>query len=119
MNHRAGLALVVALLGTSVSPTLAQESAAVTGEAALVGDVAAGEKRYKRTCRQCHGPTAKGVSSYPKLVGHPVAYLVDRLEQYRAGEKIGPNTPLMAPQARKLSDQHIADLAAFIVSLSD
>lgn len=115
MKHCAGLALVVALMGASLNPAFAQESTA----ASLVGDVAAGEKRYKRACRQCHGPTAKGVSSYPKLVDHPVAYLVERLEQYRAGEKIGPNTPLMAPQARKLSDQHIADLAAFIVSLSD
>ena len=39
------------------------------------------------------------------------------LERYRSGEKIGPNTMLMAPRARKLSDEDIGDVVAFITSL--
>ncbi|WP_366525279.1 c-type cytochrome [uncultured Roseibium sp.] len=62
---------------------------------------------YKRNCRACHGPTAKGLSSYPKLVGQSPEYLVDRLERYREREKIGPNTSLMAPRAKNLSDEFI------------
>lgn len=80
-------------------------------------DVAAGETLYKKECRGCHGPTAKGVSSYPKLAGQPVEYLVDRLERYRKGEKFGPNTPLMAPRAKKLSDEDIVNVANFIASI--
>ena len=83
----------------------------------LTGDETAGEKLYRRNCRACHGATAGGASSYPKLVGHPTAFLVDRVARYRAGERFGPNTPLMAQGVKTLSDQNIADVAAFIVSL--
>ena len=75
-----------------------------------------GGELYKKQCRSCHGPTAKGLASYPKLAGKPLEYLVQRLEQYRAGERLGPNTPLMAPRARKLSDEDIANIANFIVT---
>ena len=94
-------------------------SAEATAVLALDADAAAGKKRYRRECRACHGPTGKGVSSYPKLLERPPEYLVDRLTRYRAGEKFGPNTPLMAPRAKKLSDQNIADLVAFILTLGN
>lgn len=81
-------------------------------------DIAAGEKIYKRQCRSCHGPTAKGLASYPKLRDQTAAYLVDKLERYRAGERFGPNTPLMAPRAQNLSDADISNISAFIVSLN-
>lgn len=83
---------------------------------ALAEDLVDGEALYKKNCRACHGPTAKGMASFPKLVGHPAEYLVDRLERYRAGERIGPNTSLMAPNAKNLSDDDIANLVTFIVS---
>lgn len=79
-------------------------------------DLVDGEALYKKNCRACHGPTAKGMASFPKLVGHPAEYLVDRLERYRAGERIGPNTSLMALNAKNLSDDDIAKLVTFIVS---
>jgi len=86
-------------------------------EATVTGDIEQGQKLYKKDCRGCHGPTAKGVSSYPKLREQTVDYLVDRLERYRKGEKFGPNTPLMAPRAKKLSDEDIINISTFIVSL--
>jgi cytochrome c553 len=82
-----------------------------------VADIDIGGKQYKKDCRGCHGPTAKGLASYPKLRGQTVEYLVDKLERYRKGERFGPNTPLMAPRAKKLSDEDIANISAFIVSL--
>ncbi len=80
-------------------------------------DVAAGEALYKKECRGCHGPTAKGLASYPRLVGQTSDYLIDRLERYRKGEKFGPNTMLMAPRAKKLSDDDIVNIVNFIASL--
>ena len=79
-------------------------------------DIEAGGKLYKKECRGCHGPTAKGLASYPKLAGQPAEYLVQRLEEYRSGKKLGPNTPLMAPRAKKLSDEDIANIANFIAT---
>ncbi|MEO1531590.1 MAG: c-type cytochrome [Pseudomonadota bacterium] len=78
-------------------------------------DLEAGGKLYKNECRACHGPTAKGLASYPKLAGKTQEYLVDRLEQYRAGKRLGPNTALMAPRAKNLSDDDITNITGFIV----
>lgn len=79
-------------------------------------DTSAGETLYQKDCRSCHGPTAKGMASFPKLAGHSAEYLSDRLEQYRAGEKVGPNSALMIPRAAKLSDDDIANLATYIAT---
>lgn len=81
---------------------------------AAAQDIDAGAKLYKKQCRGCHGRTGKGLSSYPKLAGQPAEYLVERLKQYRAGDRLGPNTPLMAPRARKLSDDDITNISTFI-----
>ena len=68
-------------------------------------DAAAGETLFQKTCKNCHGPKAQGMASYPKLSDKETDYVVMRLEQYRAGEKIGPNSMLMIPHAAKLSDE--------------
>lgn len=85
--------------------------------AARAQDVAAGEELYGSVCRTCHGPTAKGMASFPRLAGHDAEYLAGQLEQYRAGETVGPNSPLMIPHARDLSDEDIADVVAYVASL--
>ena len=85
----------------------------------LAQDASSGETLYQDVCKNCHGPTAKGMASFPKLAGQNVAYLVSRLEQYRAGEKVGPNTALMMPLAADLSDEDIANLAAYITTAFD
>lgn len=120
MKYQTGVAFLMAL-ALSASPLAAQNTNATDAVAktALQGDAAAGKKLYRRNCRACHGATAKGASSYPKLVGHPAEYLIDKLERYRAGEKFGPNTPLMAQRVKSLSDQDFADVTAFIVLLED
>lgn len=77
-------------------------------------DAAAGEAAYQSVCKNCHGPTAKGMASFPKLAGTTAEYLEGRLKQYRAGEQVGANTALMRPHAEGLSDEDIANLAAYI-----
>jgi cytochrome c553 len=90
---------------------------AASAETASKTDIAKGKKQFRKDCRGCHGAKAQGVASYPRLSGQPAEYLIERLEQYRAGKKLGPNTPLMAPRAKKLSDQDIADVVAYIETL--
>lgn len=94
--------------------TIAVGTAGAVGQASAQ-DLAAGKKLFKKTCRACHGPKAQGMASFPKLAGNTEEYLTSRLEQYRAGEKLGPNTPLMAPKAAKLSDDDISNVVSFIV----
>lgn len=83
---------------------------------AVAQDVAAGESLYQASCRTCHGPRAQGMGSFPRLAGSEAEHVVLRLEEYRAGERVGPNTALMAPHAVNLSDEEIADLAAYIAT---
>ena len=77
-------------------------------------DLMAGEKMYQSVCRNCHGPKAQGLASFPKLAGQDAETLTILLQEYRAGEKLGPNTALMAPHAKKLTDEDIANLTAYI-----
>ena len=86
----------------------------VSSAEARDGDAVAGETRYAETCVNCHGPAGKGMASFPQLAGKDADYISGRLEQYRSGETVGPNSALMIPMARDLSDDEIANLAAYL-----
>jgi cytochrome c5 len=85
-------------------------------ESLVAGDASAGADRYG-TCVSCHGAEGQGMGIFPKIAGQTPEYIAGRLQQYRAGEQVGPNSALMMPQASGLSDEAIADLAAYIASL--
>ena len=80
----------------------------------ISGDIEAGKSRYAQNCGNCHGPGGMGLASYPKIKGKKVTYLVDRLNTYRAGKRIGPNSDLMIMMAQPLTDVEIANLAAYL-----
>ncbi|MFO8154273.1 c-type cytochrome [Thioalkalivibrio sp.] len=94
----------------------ADEAAADAEPATVAGDVDAGRDRYA-TCISCHGAEGEGSGIFPKISGRSADYIADRLTTYRSGEEVGPNSALMMPQATGLSDEAIADLAAYIASL--
>ncbi len=78
------------------------------------GDPVTGEKKFY-TCYGCHGlDTYKNAYpdySVPKLRHQTAAYLVAALQEYRSGDR--PH-PTMHAQASSLSDQDIADIAAYL-----
>ena len=71
---------------------------------------------YSTSCSACHGRTGRGVSVYPSLQDRTPEYLTEKLEIYRAGEQIGPNSGLMIPNARDLTDAEIAALSEFMAA---
>ena len=81
---------------------------------AISGDPVAGETRYKKTCINCHGPAGMGVASYPKISGKEISYVIAMLETYREGIEVGPNSSLMIMMAQPLTDDEIANLAAYL-----
>ena len=83
---------------------------------AISGDVSEGEKRYAVNCGNCHGPGGMGLASYPKISGKEVDYLIDRLNTYRSGKRIGPNSDLMIMMAKPLTDVEIDNLAAYLAT---
>lgn len=77
-------------------------------------DVQAG-KAKAALCAACHGNNGIAViDTYPNLAGQNAAYLELSLRAYRDGSR---RNPLMSPVARGLSEQDIADLAAYFASL--
>tara|TARA_A100001388_G_scaffold29197_1_gene18701 strand:+ start:64 stop:348 length:285 start_codon:yes stop_codon:yes gene_type:complete len=88
----------------------------VLSNVAVSGDVDEGEKRYAVNCGNCHGPGGMGLASYPKISGKEVSYLIDRLNTYRSGKKIGPNSDLMIMMAKPLTDVEIDNLAAYLAT---
>jgi cytochrome c553 len=81
---------------------------------AQAGDAAAGRTRAQ-ACAVCHG--ALGVSSAPDaphLAGQPEMYLAAQLRAYRSGER---RHEVMGVMAKPLSDDDIANLAAWFASL--
>ena len=90
---------------------------AVSGEGEKVSTmpILPGESKYA-ACGACHGAYGGGGVG-PALAGQTAEYIVGRLNQYKAGEKVGSQSNLMWGQAAGLSDQDIDDLAEFITSL--
>ncbi len=86
------------------------------------GRTAAGEhlanakgKATGQSCIDCHGADGNQPidPTYPRLGGQYGDYLAHALQAYRSGDR---DHMLMTPQAAGLSDQDIADLAAYFGS---
>jgi cytochrome c553 len=78
------------------------------------GDAAAGRQKALQ-CQTCHG--LDGLSKLPEaphLAGQPEAYLVKSLNDYRHGARKNEMMSVVAPT---LSDQDVADLAAYYAAI--
>lgn len=93
---------------------LASALSAAVPALAAEGDPAAGRQKDSM-CQGCHGipdyrTAFPDVYSVPKIGGQHAAYIVKALQAYKSGER---NHPTMKAIAASLSDQDMADLAAF------
>lgn len=87
--------------------------AALSGTAIADGDAEAGAGKIA-VCVACHGEDgAASADIYPNLAGQSVSYLESSLKAYREGERLGGMSAVMTPQAANLSDEDIADIAAY------
>lgn len=84
------------------------------GQPVAAGDPFLGQEK-SAICGQCHGKNGISiVPIYPNLAGQKEQYLVLSLQAYRSGERVNM---AMTPHARRLSDEDIADLAAFYANM--
>lgn len=98
---------LAACLMVAAAPLLAAEGNSEAGKA------------KNSMCAGCHGipmyrTAFPDVYSVPKLGGQNAAYIVKALQEYKAGNRTHPS---MRAIAATLSDQDMADLAAYYASL--
>lgn len=76
---------------------------------------AAKGKATGQSCVDCHGKDGNAPidATYPKLGGQYHDYIAHSLQMYRDGDR---EHALMSQQAKDLTDQQIADLAAYFGS---
>ncbi|MCL1142736.1 c-type cytochrome [Shewanella gaetbuli] len=102
------LALALSVVATMSSPVMAEGNAEAGKTKAIV-------------CSACHGVDGNSmIDMYPKLAGQHPSYLEKQLKEFRSamqtGGKEGRMDPIMGGMAVALSDEDIADLAAFYAS---
>jgi cytochrome c553 len=120
------LLATLALVGCAEKPAegaAEAHGAAKSSSAGLpAGHIAAGEALANtksastgQSCVDCHGAAGNAPidPTYPKLGGQYHDYIAHALQAYRSGNR---EHPLMASQAKDLTDQQIADLGAYFGS---
>jgi cytochrome c553 len=86
----------------------------VSAPALAAGNVAAGRQKAL-ACQACHG--LDGLSKLPEapnIAGSPEQYLVRQMNAFRKGER---KNEMMTVVVQPLSDQDVADLAAYYAAI--
>ena len=82
------------------------------GTLLAAGDAGAG-KNKSSSCASCHGVNGEGMGDNPKIAGMAADKLSTSIIAYKSGTK---KHMMMEMMVKNLSDQDIADLAAFYSS---
>lgn len=95
-----------------LAPIVALIFALLVGQPALAGGNPGRGLEKSQTCQSCHGKFGNEAvdQNTPILAGQHAGYLVHALKAYRSGQR---ENAVMNGFARDLSDQDIADLAAW------
>lgn len=86
---------------------------AATGAAHAAGNAADGKAKSAQ-CATCHGLEGKGGGPNPNIAGLDAAKFAAALSDFKTGKR---GTPMMKMMAQKLSEQDVADLAAYYATL--
>ncbi len=79
--------------------------------------VARGKEIYQKRCISCHGPSARGEGTIPRLAAQKASYLTVSLNRYRERNGVRSD-PRMAPVAAGLSKDDIAVVVSYLSSLN-
>jgi cytochrome c553 len=99
----------------TVAAAIAVVAASVPVAPAFAADAAAGKAKVQSACQVCHGldGIAK-IPDAPNLAGESAIYIAKQLKAFKSGERQHQQMSIIASG---LSDQDIANLAAWYASL--
>ncbi|HVW94161.1 MAG TPA: c-type cytochrome [Devosia sp.] len=101
----------------------AHPASGVTWTVATLGQVGAGNPQAGAqlagdVCAACHGADGLGQDgSFPRLTHQSAEAIYKQLQDYKSGARLGGRSATMAGIAQSLTDQQIADLAAYYAGL--
>ena len=113
IESRFSMKFAAAVLSTGLcfAGIASAEGAASTGT--VVGSADAGATKAA-VCTACHGVNGNSVNpEWPNLAGQNAVYIREQLGMFKAKKR---NNPVMQPIVDPLTDQDIADLAAFFAA---
>ena len=120
MRKLATIAAAGAALTAVVAPTIVVILMASRQSFAAEADSSPGRAKFV-LCAACHGGDGRSgaLPEYPKIAGQNRKYLVNALQAYKAGRRVGTFAALMSETAKNLSDADIELLADFVAGLDD
>ncbi len=98
---------------TTLAAVAVLASLGIIGPAHAAGDVQAG-KAKAAACAACHGANGQGAAPNPPLAGKKEDQLIQAMKDYKSGKR---DNAVMKGMASSLSDQDIANMAAYYASL--
>ena len=98
----------------SLAVVMALAVAGLTGSQAQAGDLAEGRDKAS-VCAPCHGVDGLAKQAHvPNIAGNSDIYLIKQLKAFRSGQR---QDPQMSFIAQDLSDEEIANLAAWSAAI--
>lgn len=94
----------------------ASQSVTPTASTANAADRERGRNLFQTVCTSCHGAKGYGSDRIARLAGQHSTYISQSLKQYRSGEG-NRKDPVMGSIARRLRDEDIDALAAYIPTM--
>ena len=105
------------LVNNAIFKSLLLSSLMLFSAVGFAGDATLGKAKVEQVCVACHGLDGVGIDpTYPKLAGQYADYLVQALMDYRSGAR---KNAIMAGFAATLTDEDIANVAAYYATLAD
>lgn len=103
-------------VGAAPVPVAAVNEALVRKGAALYAEGSA--ERGIQACAACHGPDGRGFNPvYPSII-QPAAYTDEQLRLWQSGERRNDPHDLMGVVARRMTDQDIRAVSAYLAGLA-
>jgi len=69
---------------------------------------------FAKACSSCHGPSAEGSSSAPKLANKSQKYLEKKLHDFKNGKVFNSNQEMMSQFVRVFNDKDIKAISVFL-----
>ncbi len=82
------------------------------GTTLAAGDSAKGEEKAS-SCETCHGSDGKGAANNPAIAGLEEGYFIEQIIAFQTGKR---DNPMMKMATQSLSEEDVANLAAFYSS---